>query len=153
MQNLNGQVEYKPWDAYGTSKLANILFTKELQKRADASGKRITAVALHPGAVRTDLPRYIIGEDKFVSMQDSSESSSVADFIKLLPLFYFTKSVERGANTQVYLSAFQGGDDIGGKFFFNMKETKLLPAALDMNKAQELWQASEDMIGFKFEII
>jgi Dehydrogenases with different specificities (related to short-chain alcohol dehydrogenases) len=154
MQNLNGKVEYKPWDAYGTSKLANILFTKELQKRADASasGKKITAVALHPGAVRTDLPRYIIGEDKFVPMQDSSKLSAI-DIIKLLPLFYFTKSVERGANTQVYLSAFQGGDDIGGKFFFNMKETKLLPAALDMDKAQELWQTSEDMIGFKFELL
>jgi len=159
MQNLNGQVEYNPWDAYGRSKLANILFTKELQRRADASGKRITAVALHPGAVRTDLPRYIIGEDKFVSMQDtnasgSSEHISISDNVKLLPLFYFTKSVERGANTQIYLSAFQegGNDSIGGKFFFNMKETKLFPSACDMNMAQELWQASEDMIGFKFEI-
>lgn len=150
MTNLNGELEYKPWDAYGRSKLENILFTKELQKRADAAGKKITAVALHPGAVRTDLPRYIIGEDKFVSMQDGTPSTE--DIVKLLPAFYFTKSVERGANSQIFLSAFQGGDDIKGKFFINMKENNLLPAALDMDKAKELWKASEDMSGVKYDL-
>lgn len=149
MTNLNGEVEYKPWDAYGRSKLENILFTKELQKRADAAGKQITAVALHPGAVRTDLARYIVGEDKFVSMQDLKPS--VGDVAKLLPAFYFTKSVERGANSQIFLSAFQGGDNIKGKFFINMKENSLLPAALDMDKAKELWKVSEDMSGVKFD--
>lgn len=155
MSNLNGEKEYKPWDAYGRSKLENILFTKELQRRADEAGKKITAVALHPGSVRTDLPRYLVGEDKFVSMQDAKPTA--LDVAKLLPAFYFTKSVERGANSQIYLAA--GGDekegkdvDVRGKFFVNMKENKLLPPAMDMEKAGELWRVSEEMSGVKFDL-
>ena len=134
------------------SKLENILFTKELQQRADAAGKKITAVALHPGAVRTDLPRYIIGDDKFVSMQDGTAPSAV-DVAKTLPLFYFTKNVLRGASTQIFLSADQGKDaDVKGKFFFNMQDQQLQPAGLDMEKAKGLWKVSEDMSGIKFNL-
>lgn len=151
MDNLNAEKGYKPWDAYGRSKLENILFTKELQRRANEAGKKITAIALHPGAVRTDLPRYIIGEDKFVSMEDGKPTA--IDILKLLPAFYFTKNVQRGANSQIYLASGQGKDnDIAGKFFFNMKENKLLPAAMDMAKAKELWKRSEDMTGIKFNL-
>lgn len=151
MTNLNGEVEYKPWDAYGRSKLENILFTKELQRRADEAGKKITAVALHPGAVRTDLPRYIVGEDKFVSMQDGTPK--LVDIAKTLPLFYFTKNVRRGATTQIFLSAGQENDEaIKGKFFINKKETKLQPAGLDMEKAKQLWKVSEDMSGITFNV-
>ena len=150
MSNLNGESEYKPWDAYGRSKLENILFTKELQRRVNDAGKKITVAALHPGAVRTDLPRYIIGEENFVSMQDAAPT--LADELKVLPLMYFTKGVDRGASTQIYLSAFQGNDnDIAGKFFFNMKDTKLSPAALDLYKAKELWKVSENMSGVKYQ--
>lgn len=150
MENLNGEISYNGWDAYGKSKLENILFTKELQKRADEAGKKITTVALHPGAVRTDLIRYVVGEDKFVSLQDAQMKA--IDVLKALPAFYFTKDVTRGANSQIYLSAFQGGDDVGGKFFFNMKEMKLRPAALDMNVAEKLWKVSEEMSGVKFDL-
>ncbi len=149
MSNLNGEIKYDGWDAYGKSKLENILFTKELQKRADEAGKNISAVALHPGAVRTDLARYIIGEDKFVSMQDAAMTAG--DAIKALPAFYFTKNVKRGASSQIYLSAFEG-DNIGGKFYFNLKEQKLQPAAMDMEKAKELWKVSEEMSGVKFNL-
>ena len=151
MSNLNGEVSYNGWDAYGKSKLENILFTKELQKRADEAGKKITTVALHPGAVRTDLARYIIGEDKFVSMQDATMTA--VDALKALPAFYFTKNVQRGANSQIYLSAFEGKDsDVAGKFFINMKEQKLNAAGNDMDKAKELWKVSEEMSGMKFEL-
>ena len=132
------------------SKLENILFTKELQRRADAAGKKITTVSLHPGAVRTDLPRYIIGEDKFISMQDATPK--LVDELKVLPAMYFTKGVDRGASSQIYLSSFQERDDqIAGKFFFNMKETKLGPAAMDQEKAKELWKVSEEMSGVRYK--
>mmetsp|Transcript_26401 Transcript_26401/g.39041 ORF Transcript_26401/g.39041 Transcript_26401/m.39041 type:complete len:400 (-) Transcript_26401:125-1324(-) len=151
MSNLNGEVSYNGWDAYGKSKLENILFTKELQKRANEAGKKITTVALHPGAVRTDLARYIIGEDKFVSMQDATMTA--VDALQALPAFYFTKNVQRGANSQIFLSAFEGKDaDVAGKFFINMKEQKLNDAGNDMGKAKELWKVSEEMSGMKFEL-
>ena len=44
---------YSPWSAYGASKLANILFTKELQRRMDESRINGIAVSVHPGGVRT----------------------------------------------------------------------------------------------------
>ena len=151
MSNLNGEKEFSPWDAYGKSKIENILFTNELQRRANEVGKKITAVSLHPGAVRTDLPRYIVGEDKFVSMQDATPT--IVDELKLLPLMYFTKGVDRGASSQIFLSAFQGKDEeIAGKFFFNMKDTKLAPAALDKDVAKDLWSVSEKMSGIKFQL-
>jgi NAD(P)-dependent dehydrogenase (short-subunit alcohol dehydrogenase family) len=149
MSNLNAEKDYAPWEAYGRSKLENILFTKELQKRADAAGKKITAVSLHPGAVRTDLQRYIVGEENFVSMQDAQPST--LDYLKVAPLLYFTKAVERGANSQVWLSSFQG-ENVGGKYFQNMKEVKTASAAEDMDKAKELWKVSEELSGIQFNL-
>merc|ERR1712127_563 len=150
MSNLNSEQEYKPWDSYGRTKLENILFTKELQRRADAAGRKITAVTLHPGVVRTDLQRYLVGEEGFVSMQDAQPTT--LDYLKVAPLLYFTKAVERGANSQVWLSSFQGGENVGGKYFQNMKETKVAPAAEDMDKAKELWKISEELSGIQFNL-
>jgi NAD(P)-dependent dehydrogenase (short-subunit alcohol dehydrogenase family) len=148
MSNLNGEKEYGPWTSYGASKLENILFTNELQRRANEAGKKITSVSLHPGAVRTDLARYIVGDDQFVSMQDASPTLS--DELKVLPMMYFTKGVDRGSNSQIYLSALQGGDEVGGKFFVNMKDTKPSPAAMDTEQAKELWEISEKLSGVSF---
>jgi len=148
--NANGEKSYSPWGAYGQSKLENVLFTQELHRRAIDSGTKITAVALHPGVVRTDLIRYVAGEDDFVSLQGAVLSQ--LDQLKLLPFKYISKAVDRGANSQIWLSAFQGGEDIGGKFFINMKETKLTPAALDAEKAKELWALSERLSGVEFKL-
>jgi NAD(P)-dependent dehydrogenase (short-subunit alcohol dehydrogenase family) len=50
---------YQPWPAYGNSKLANVLFTRELDRRLRAKGSNILAVSCHPGLCRTDLGRYL----------------------------------------------------------------------------------------------
>ena len=53
VDNLNGEKSYGAWSSYGLSKLANILFTQELQRKADAAGEEwLSTVTLHPGAVR-----------------------------------------------------------------------------------------------------
>lgn len=52
-QSLWQPEDYSPWVQYGQTKLANILFTEELQRRSDAAGKQWTVVSLHPGAVAT----------------------------------------------------------------------------------------------------
>jgi len=154
LNNLNGQVSYDPWDAYGKSKLENILFTKELQRRVDEKNIPLEIVALHPGAVRTDLARYLMDEKDFVPMTELDAKVNSLDAWKrlsLLPLYYFTKSVERGASCQIWLSARQG-ENVSGKFYQNCKEVNLLPAAMDMDKAQKLWDMSEKMSGFQFNI-
>ena len=153
MENLNSEKEYKPWDAYGRSKMENILFTKELQRRIDNASLNISTVALHPGAVRTDLARYLIGEDKYVAMDEQQKAipKFSLDTLALLPLVYFTKAVDRGATSQIWLSSFQG-DNVAGKFYQNCKEVKLVNSACDMKKARKLWSMSEEMSGMKYEI-
>lgn len=50
---------YAPWVAYSASKLANILFTKELQRRMDESRMNGVSISVHPGVVRTELVRHM----------------------------------------------------------------------------------------------
>lgn len=160
LENLNGEKSYGPWTSYGASKLENILFTRELQRRVDASPggyQNFKAFSLHPGAVRTDLARYLTGEDDFVSMMDT-ESIPITSYLSLktLPLLimsYFTKSVDRGATTQIWLASGQGDDILkGGEYLFNCKVTKTASAAMDSEKAKQLWQISEKMSGVEFNI-
>jgi NAD(P)-dependent dehydrogenase (short-subunit alcohol dehydrogenase family) len=154
LDNLNSDLSYDPWEAYGKSKLENILFTKELQRRFDEKQLPWEAVALHPGAVRTDLARYILGEKDFVPMKEMNNQWNVRSALQrlpLLPLFYFTKSVQRGASCQIWLAAGQG-QNVKGKFYQNCKEVTLAPAAMDMDKAKKLWELSEQWSGFHFNI-
>lgn len=155
LTNLNGEKEYKSWDAYGRSKMENILFTKELAYRLNNTPglEKMAAVTLHPGAVRTDLARYLVGEENFVSMEDQTQVKPklTSETLALLPLVYFTKAVDRGATSQVWLSSFQG-ESVSGKFFQNCKEVKLVDSANDMEKAKALWKLSEEMSGVKFNI-
>ena len=55
--NLNSEKSYVSWVAYGTSKLANILFTRSLAKRLE--GTNVTANSLHPGVIKTELARHL----------------------------------------------------------------------------------------------
>lgn len=82
--------EYKKWEAYGQSKLANILFTRELHRRLAEKGldKRILAVCCHPGVVRTELGRYLI--------DDIPSVGKVALAPLALAGWYFTKSPKQG---------------------------------------------------------
>lgn len=151
IDNLNGESKYGPWSAYGLSKLENILFTKELQARADSAGLSLTAVALHPGAVQTDLARYLVGEEKMEKMKREG-FTNWKDKVLFEGLAKFVLTVEEGASTQVYLAAGEGGKNIGGKVFSDCKELALGSAAMDMEKAKELWSISEKLTGSKFNI-
>ena len=54
--------DYKRWGAYGQSKLANILMTRELDRRCQLSGNGVTAYSFHPGVVDTELIRCIVAQ-------------------------------------------------------------------------------------------
>lgn len=154
LDNLNGEKEYGPWTSYGQSKLENILFTNELQKRARESEKwsSLSVYSLHPGAVQTDLARYLIGEEKFQSMKENG-FSSWTDKVLMEGLAKFVKTVQEGASTQVFLAANGGvGLSQGGKFFDEGKVTAVKPFATDEDKAKELWSVSEKLAGVKFEL-
>lgn len=158
LENLNGEKFYSPLKSYAASKLQNILFTKELQRRLVSSShdsKDVKAFSLTPGLTRTDIFRY--STQDFVSMMDIENSSKPLHFslktVKELVWSYFSNSVERGATTQVWLAS-GGGDDTlrGGEYLYQCKVTRPASAANDANMAKQLWSISEKMCGIQFDL-
>src|SRR5690606_31431256 len=60
--NLKLEKPYNEWEAYAVSKLADLLFTYELDRKVNAAGLNIISAAAHPGVTRTDLQRHIPGK-------------------------------------------------------------------------------------------
>jgi NAD(P)-dependent dehydrogenase (short-subunit alcohol dehydrogenase family) len=153
MENLNGEKTYGPWSSYGLSKLANILFTQELQRRVEDAGESwLTVVSVHPGAVATDLGRNMMGEEKWNDLKTKGPSGWEA--LALNAASKFTKTVPEGASTQVYLAAGADGRLKKGSFYEDMKEKQNLPNwAKDESTAKALWEKSEELGGIKFEFL
>mmetsp|Transcript_22369 Transcript_22369/g.55426 ORF Transcript_22369/g.55426 Transcript_22369/m.55426 type:complete len:410 (+) Transcript_22369:155-1384(+) len=152
LDNLNGEKNYGAWSSYGLSKIANIFFTQELQRRADESGDSswLTAVTLHPGAVQTDLARNIAGEEKWNQIKNNG--ASPLEMLVLTALSKFTLTVEQGASTQVFLAAGADGKLEKGAFYENCKVQTLRPFAIDAPKAKQLWEISESLGGVEFKL-
>ena len=151
MDNLNSEKSYSAWGTYGNTKLANVLFTNELQKKAnDAGFDWLTTVSLHPGVVNTDLWRYIVGEERLANIK--SQDTPSLESLALSATSLFTLSPEQGANTQIYLAATD--DDLTkGAFYEEMKEKTNMPSfAKDEVKASELWNISEELAGITFDL-
>jgi NAD(P)-dependent dehydrogenase (short-subunit alcohol dehydrogenase family) len=126
---------YDPWLAYGQSKTANILFAVEANARW--SGDGITANALSPGAIKTNLQRYVGG------MKTPPENR---------------KTPEEGAATSVLLAASPLLEGVGGRYFADCNEAApvfrrgsdmggIAPYALDAGNASRLWEESLRMLG------
>jgi len=130
---------FDPLKGYAYSKLANILFTKELSERLKPHG--VTCNVLHPGAVRTML-----------GSEDKGWVLTIASFlIKYFPFMF--KTAEQGAATSNYLSASDEVRDVTGKYFVDCKEVPLKPVGLDMDAAKRLWKISEEMTDFTYPIL
>ncbi len=129
---------YKKAKSYGQSKLANLLFTYELQRRLDAAGAKIKAVAAHPGWTATNLQR----------------SSGV--FRAMNPLF--AMKAWQGALPTLYAATagdVRGGDYFGPGGFMEMrgypKRVKSNAASRDQAVATRLWDVSEELSGVRFD--
>lgn len=117
--------------AYGQSKLANILFTKELARRFEGSGA--TANCFHPGGVRTSLAR------------DNPWYYRLAWYVATI----FLTSSEKGADTGIYLASSPDLIGVTGKYFVKRRETIPSLAARNHEAAIRLWDASEKLTGLK----
>jgi len=126
--NLSGERDYEPRKAYGQSKLANYLFVRELARRTAGTG--VTANALQPGVIMTNLGRYLPWYQIVTA--------------KLIG-WTFMKSVEAGAATQVYLATWPGLATTSGHFFKDCNP--FLPGGNMENDelAARLWAVSEDL--------
>ncbi|KAM9355097.1 retinol dehydrogenase 14a [Pholidichthys leucotaenia] len=130
--DLNSEHSYDKAFAYSRSKLANLLFTCELAHRLEGSG--VTANALTPGIVRTNLGRHV------------HIPALAKPFFNLLSWSLF-KSPEEGARTSVYLASSPEVDGVQGQCFADCRRQVLLDKATDVEVAGKLWDISEVMVG------
>ena len=124
--NLSGNRSYKPFTAYGQTKLANALFAFELARMYE--GTSLSANAIHPGLIATNLARYITGKPR-----DPNE-----------PLRKGFKTVEQGAATQVYVATHPNLKGVSGYYFEDCKP--VVPTGLHMSDeilAAQLWAVSQ----------
>jgi NAD(P)-dependent dehydrogenase (short-subunit alcohol dehydrogenase family) len=143
---------YAEFIAYGRSKTANVLFAVEFDRRHWARGVRATAV--HPGAIQTELGRYMTPEvlDKLVAEINASQPKGAAPFS--------WKSIPQGAATSVWAACIADADAIGGRYCEDCHVAEIAsvpgvragvqPYALDPEHAQALWQKSEEWVGERF---
>ena len=123
--DLQTAKDYGGFKVYGRSKLANILFTRELARRLAGTG--VTANCLHPGAVATRFGELSGGW--------------VGRLLPVLKLFFI--SPEQGADTIIYLASSPEVANTSGGYFVKRKMTEPSAAAQDDAAAKRLWAESE----------
>ena len=133
--DLQSEQRYKTFEVYGRSKLANILFTRELACRLGT--RDLTVNSLHPGAV--------------ASQMGTNNSGVLSRWLPLL-LRPFFSTPEQGADTAVYLCTDAGLSGVSGRYFIKRKKVKPKPWALDDASAQQLWTHSEALTGFRYDL-
>lgn len=146
---------YEMFDTYSQSKLANILFTKELQKRYFSplitrtitlmffcrlieKGSKVKCFSVHPGCVRTEVTRHM---NWWMQL-----GNNLAAPIMLL----LQKTPAQGAYCSLYCATnpeLELDERYHGQYFMNCRLTKSSPASYDIESASRLWEVSEKITG------
>jgi len=129
--NLAGQRGYRPWAAYGQSKLANLLFAKHLAKRLASQGSKVTANAVHPGVILSGLQRNMPALQRL--------GMAIA-----APIGF--KSIPEGAATQVYVATHPQLSGVSGEYFADCNIAEPSALGRDPALAERLWQESERIL-------
>jgi NAD(P)-dependent dehydrogenase (short-subunit alcohol dehydrogenase family) len=136
--------EYKRWPAYGQSKLANLLFTSELQRRLSEAGSSVRATAAHPGYAATNLQSRTGSRLQNAGMWITNRVIAQSDDKGALPtLFAATQDLP--------------GDSYIGPDGFQEQRGHPTPvgrsaAARDAGVARRLWELSEELTGVRFPL-
>ncbi|XP_067290585.1 retinol dehydrogenase 12, like [Pseudorasbora parva] len=133
LEDINSEKSYDKQKAYSQSKLANILFTRSLAKKLEGTG--VTAYALHPGVVQTELWRHL---NKFQQ----------AAMWLAKP---FTKTTVQGAQTTIYCAVAPELETESGKYYSDCAPSKCSNAAMDDEMAQRLWELSCKILSITWE--
>ncbi|CAG2167880.1 unnamed protein product [Oppiella nova] len=119
---------YDKYDAYNQSKLCNVLFSRELAKRLQDTN--INAYSLHPGAINTDIKRYI------------SSSEGVSRFLLMTP--------EMGSQTTLYCALDDQLDNESGFHYENCRRVQhMVGQSVDDSIAHKLWELSADLVALE----
>jgi NAD(P)-dependent dehydrogenase (short-subunit alcohol dehydrogenase family) len=136
--------EYKQWPAYGQSKLANLLFSLELQRRLTDAGSDVRALAAHPGWAATNLQQHTGSRLQNTLMQIGNKLIAQSDSMGALPTLY--------AATQDLV----GGSYVGPDGFREGRGHPTLvgrsAASTDAETAAKLWTLSEELTGVGFPL-
>jgi NAD(P)-dependent dehydrogenase (short-subunit alcohol dehydrogenase family) len=147
-----GEPGYSGWKSYAQSKLANVLFTNELQRRSDAAGLGLTCVSVHPGIVDTGLGRNLIGDDTPGKLKRGEATVWQRAFMGLAEIAkFFSKTPEQGADSQIWLASGMG-DNVASKYFVDCKAQSLGKYAMDEVAGRKLWEESEEKAGVEFRL-
>ncbi len=148
-EDLNWEKDYSKWKAYGQSKLANLLFMRELDKKIRSAGKDVLSLASHPGWASTNL------QTKGPSMEGSKLMIWLNDIGNKL----LAQSAEMGALPTLYAATSpdaEGGRYYGPSGMSGLRgfphEEKIDPEKADMDSAKKLWDASEKLTGIGFRV-
>jgi NAD(P)-dependent dehydrogenase (short-subunit alcohol dehydrogenase family) len=123
--DLNAERSYRGFERYGQTKLANILFTRELARRLEGSGA--TATCFHPGLVATGFNR---------------NNGLIMD-LGMTILRPVSRSPQKGAETLVWLATLPQSALADGGYYFDKQQVMPSPEAQDMDTARRLWEVSE----------
>jgi NAD(P)-dependent dehydrogenase (short-subunit alcohol dehydrogenase family) len=143
-ENLNLTGEYAPMKAYSQSKLANLLFTLELQRRLTESGSAVRATAAHPGYAATNLQSHDGSALRRLLMRAGNRFVAQDNKAGALPTLYAAVQDPPGAT-------YVGPDGLG-----EMRSAPALvgrsAAASDPSTARRLWTVSEELTGVTFPL-
>ena len=147
-ENLDGKIKYGRWQAYCQSKLANLLFAYELQRRSVAAGASAIAVGCHPGFAATNLQT---AGPRMVGSRFNEQVSTLGNRL-------FAQSAAMGALPTLFAATapeVNGCDYIGPLGLMGMRgapgKVKSSARSYDAAVAAQLWQVSEDLTKVSFE--
>jgi NAD(P)-dependent dehydrogenase (short-subunit alcohol dehydrogenase family) len=129
--DLSAERGYSAWRAYSQSKLANILFTRQLARRLEGTG--VTVTCLHPGVVRTGFGRQ---GSAFIRV-----GTRIAGVFLLSP--------KKGADTAIWLVTSSAVEGASGGYYEKRRLTEPSKPARDSAAAERLWRLSEEMVGLR----
>jgi NAD(P)-dependent dehydrogenase (short-subunit alcohol dehydrogenase family) len=143
--DLQAERGYNRWSAYGQSKLANLMFCFELQRRATAAGSELKSMAAHPGYAATNL--QFAGPTRFYERAFMAIGNRV-----------FAQSAEMGALPALYAATepdLPGGSYVGpdgrGESRGHPRVVTAAGKAYDEDAARRLWEVSEELTGVHYE--
>lgn len=150
------QTTYEPFVAYGRSKTANILFAVAFDKRHRDRG--VCAAAVHPGAIQTELGRYLNGDIQKLMEERNQQLAAEGK-----PPVHW-KTIPQRAATSVWAAMVAPADKICGRYCENCHVSEIVPEdvavnsmsegvlgyALDPTNAEALWKKSKELVGESF---
>ena len=143
--DLQSERRYTRWGAYGQSKLADLMFSLELDRRLRASGSSVKSIAAHPGYAATNL--------------QTAAAPAVDRIVMQLTNLLVAQSADMGALPSLYAATYRGleggsyvGPDGIGEFRGHPHLVSPNRAARDEQAGARLWSASEELTGVSFEL-